>query len=127
MSDNQDINDRVKLAMAKSNVSQRELARQMGLSSPTVSAMLSKKIDSIKYIEAISKATGYSFEWLRTGEGEGYKVEEEKAPVVSEPAGVYSELVKTQRDLITCMKEKEQVQRELDGLKKFSPTEEHAN
>ena len=59
--------------------SQRDLAKHMGLSSPTVSSMLSKNdIDSVKYIKAVEDLTGYSFEWLRTGKGTEKKGEERK-------------------------------------------------
>lgn len=65
------IKDRINLALDKSGKSQRDLARAMDKSSAAVSEMLSKpgELDSISYVEATSKLTGYRFEWLRTGEG----------------------------------------------------------
>lgn len=66
------IGERIALALERADKSQRDLAKFMRLSSPTVSAMLSKKdgeIDSIKYLKAVEELTGYKFEWLRTGEG----------------------------------------------------------
>lgn len=69
MVDTQSIKDRIILALEKTGKSQRDLARAMGKASPTVSEMLSKPgdIDSVSYIDAAAKLTGYSFEWIRTG------------------------------------------------------------
>lgn len=74
MPDNQidlSIKDRINLALERSGKSQRELARLMDKSSAAVSEMLTKPgdIESIAYIEATEKLTGYRFEWLRTGKG----------------------------------------------------------
>lgn len=64
------IRERILIALERSNKSQRDLAKAMDLSSPTVNAMLSKdEIDSIKYIKAVEDLTGYCFEWIRTGTG----------------------------------------------------------
>lgn len=64
------VKERIALALERSDKSQRDLAKLMGLSSPTVSSMLSKdEIDSIKYLKAVEDLTGFRFEWLRTGSG----------------------------------------------------------
>lgn len=63
------IRERINIALQRANKSQRDLSKFMGLSSPTVSSMLSKDdIDSMKYLKAVEELTGYRFEWLRTGE-----------------------------------------------------------
>jgi transcriptional regulator with XRE-family HTH domain len=65
------IRERISLALERSDKSQRDLAKLMGLSPPTVNSMLSKdEIDSIKYLKAVEELTGFSFEWLRTGKGQ---------------------------------------------------------
>lgn len=71
MPDNQTIKDRINLALERSGQSQRELARVMQKSSAAISEMLTKpaELDSISYIEATAKLTGFSFEWIRTGQG----------------------------------------------------------
>lgn len=62
--------ERIAIALERSGKSQRDLAKYMGLSSPTVSSMLAKDdIDSMKYLKAVQDITGYRFEWLRTGQG----------------------------------------------------------
>lgn len=73
MTDNQTIKDRINLALDRSGKSQRDLAREMNKSSAAVSEMLSKpgELDSISYVEAAARITGYSFEWIRTGDGMG--------------------------------------------------------
>lgn len=64
------IKERISIALSRSGNSQRDLAKHMGLSAPTVSTMLAKEeIDSIKYLKAVEELTGYRFEWLRTGFG----------------------------------------------------------
>jgi transcriptional regulator with XRE-family HTH domain len=73
------------MALEQSKKSQRELARAMGLSSPTVSSMLAKdEIDSIKYLKAVEELTGFRFEWIRTGSGP-----ERVSGMVEEPAVSY--------------------------------------
>jgi phage repressor protein C with HTH and peptisase S24 domain len=71
MPGNQTKKDRIILAMERSGKSQRDLAKLLNKSSPTVSEMLSKpgEIDSVSYLEGVAVLTGYSFEWLRTGGG----------------------------------------------------------
>lgn len=65
------IKERINLALERAGKSQRDLAKALGKSSPAVSEMLSKpgELDSLAYIEAAAKITGYSFEALRTGIG----------------------------------------------------------
>lgn len=72
------IKDRINLALERSGKSQRDLARALNKSSAAVSEMLSKpgEIDSITYVEATSKITGFRFEWIRTGVG--YETEQEE-------------------------------------------------
>lgn len=78
------VTERISNALTRSGKSQRDLAKHMGLTSPTVSAQLSKEeIDSIKYLQATAEITGYSFEWLRTGTGPEKKSD---ALMVNEPA-----------------------------------------
>jgi predicted transcriptional regulator len=61
--------ERINIALERSDRSQRDLAKLMGLSPSGVNKMLSKDVDSIKYLKAVEDLTGYSFEWLRTGSG----------------------------------------------------------
>jgi transcriptional regulator with XRE-family HTH domain len=93
------IRERIAIALERSKKSQRDLARAMGLTSPTVSSMLSKdEIDSIKYLKAVEELTGYRFEWLRMGSGP------EKSTTTSlaeEPNEIYwNDKLKTKDELI---------------------------
>jgi phage repressor protein C with HTH and peptisase S24 domain len=65
------IKERIKLALDRSGKSLTDLARHMGLQQPSVSGVLNREgeLDSLKYLEAASELTGYSFDWLHTGEG----------------------------------------------------------
>lgn len=65
------IQERIKLALSRSGKSQTDLAKRLDKHTGTVSEMLSKEsdIDSIAYVRATAELTGFSFEWLRTGEG----------------------------------------------------------
>jgi transcriptional regulator with XRE-family HTH domain len=79
------IRERIAIALERSRKSQRDLAKAMGLTSPTVSSMLSKdEIDSIKYLKAVEELTGFNFEWIRTGTGP-----EKADAVVEEPQSAY--------------------------------------
>jgi transcriptional regulator with XRE-family HTH domain len=103
------IRERIAIALERSRKSQRDLAKAMGLTSPTVSSMLSKdEIDSIKYLKAVEELTGFNFEWIRTGTGP-----EKPDTVVEEPQSAYwqtqfkssrDELIDELRSRITEMK-----------------------
>jgi transcriptional regulator with XRE-family HTH domain len=103
------IRERIAIALERSRKSQRDLAKAMGLTSPTVSSMLSKdEIDSIKYLRAVEELTGFSFEWIRTGTGP-----EKTEVVVEEPQSEYwqtqfkssrDELIEELRSRISEMK-----------------------
>lgn len=68
MAENQTIKDRIKLALEQSHKSQRDLARELGLSSPTVSDLLNRDGDPpLKYVDATSRITGYDVKWLLEG------------------------------------------------------------
>jgi hypothetical protein len=85
----------------------------MGLKSPTVSAMLAKdEIDSIKYLKAVEQLTGFSFEWLRTGQGP----ERLEAPSnkVEEPGLVYYQEKLTSKDELI-----EELKARIVDLKKY--------
>jgi transcriptional regulator with XRE-family HTH domain len=103
--------ERIKLALERSNKSQRDLAQFMGLKSPTVSAMLAKdEIDSIKYLKAVEELTGFSFEWLRTGEGpqqlqpSGNRVEEPEMVYWHEKLSSKDELIEELKARIADLK-----------------------
>jgi transcriptional regulator with XRE-family HTH domain len=69
-------NSRIKKALEEANVSQAKLAELLGVSRASVSERLSKgsEIDSIEFLTAVVSLTGYDFNWLLTGEGDGSKV-----------------------------------------------------
>ncbi len=86
MTDNQTIKQRILLALESTGHSQRDLAKVLGLTSPTVSGMLRRKgAPTLKYVRAAAELTGYSEEWLLKGEG-----------IVNEPEERYggSQLIK---------------------------------
>lgn len=63
-------NGRIKHAITTMGVSQEALAERLGISQAAVNKQLQKEeeINSIKFLEAVSELSGYSFEWLRTGD-----------------------------------------------------------
>ena len=63
--------ERIRLALKRERVSQERYAQEAGVAQGSVSGYLSSpgEVDSIKYLEAAEKLTGYRFEWLRTGNG----------------------------------------------------------
>lgn len=106
--------ERIGIALERTHKSQRDLAKFMGLSSPTVSAMLSKEeIDSIKYLRAVETLTGFRFEWLRTGDG----AEKKQAAVAShaeEPTVAYwRDKLQTKDELI------EELKGRINDMKKY--------
>jgi transcriptional regulator with XRE-family HTH domain len=98
------VRERILIALERSKKSQRDLAKAMGLSSPTVSSMLAKdEIDSIKYLKAVEELTGFSFEWLRTGSG-SEKPETQKSNVEEPPLTYWQDKLKTKDELIEELK-----------------------
>ncbi len=63
--------ERILLALRRSGKNQSDLAKRLDRDRATVSEVLNKPgdIDSVRYLEATAEITGFSFEWLRTGEG----------------------------------------------------------
>lgn len=105
------IKERITIALERSNKSQRDLAKLMKLSAPTVSSMLAKdEIDSIKYLKAVEELTGFRFEWLRTGIGaerpglESDKVEEPNLEYWRDKLKTKDELIEELRSRIADMK-----------------------
>ena len=100
------VKERISIALERSNKSQRDLAKFMGLSSPTVSSMLSKDdIDSVKYLKAVEDLTGYRFEWLRTGKGPEKK--DAQTTGTEEPnLDYWQNILKTKDELIDEMRER---------------------
>lgn len=106
------IRERIIIALERSDKSQRDLAKAMGLTSPTVSSMLSKnEIDSIKYLKAVEELTGFSFEWLRTGIGPE-KIESVNR-VEEPPLTYWQEKLKTKDELI------EELKGRINDMKKY--------
>jgi transcriptional regulator with XRE-family HTH domain len=94
------IKERIALALERSDNSQRDLAKLMGLSSPTVSSMLAKdEIDSMRYLKAVEELTGFRFEWLRTGIGPE-KVGDEKINIEPHSEIYWQEKLKSKDELI---------------------------
>ena len=96
---------------------QTQLAARLGITRASVSERLNKKeeVDSIEFVKAVAELTGYSLCDLIKGE-----IAEEKIATVNEPlpsygnAGLIAELNQVRKELIDCMKER-------DELKKFLP------
>jgi len=97
------IAERIALALERTDKSQRDLAKFMGLAAPTVNAMLAKDdIDSIRYLKAVEELTGYRFEWLRTGIGP--EKLDEQANEEQLPDAFVMDIVKTKNELIEELK-----------------------
>lgn len=66
-----DRNSRLKWALQQSKVSQEKLGEALGISSQAVSERLNKDtpVDSIEFINAVVKLTGFSSYWLIVGKG----------------------------------------------------------
>jgi len=97
------VKERIALALETTDKSQRDLAKFMGLTSPTVSSMLAKEeIDSIKYLRAVEDLTGYRFEWLRTGKG--LEKIEIGVPQEQLPISFLMDKIKTKDELIEELK-----------------------
>jgi transcriptional regulator with XRE-family HTH domain len=64
-------NYRLKIALEQAGISQEKLAKLLDKTSQAVSERLNKarEVDSLQFIEAVARLTGYSFEWLRSGQG----------------------------------------------------------
>jgi hypothetical protein len=64
--------ERIKLALSRAGKSQSDLAKWLDRDPGTVSEQLNKpgEMDSIRYLQGTAEITGFSFEWLRTGEGQ---------------------------------------------------------
>jgi transcriptional regulator with XRE-family HTH domain len=107
------IRERILIALERSKKSQRDLAKAMGLSSPTVSSMLAKdEIDSIKYLKAVEELTGFRFEWLRTGAGPETS-ETENNKVEEPPLAYWQDKLKTKDELI------EELKGRINDMKKY--------
>jgi transcriptional regulator with XRE-family HTH domain len=91
--------ERINIALERSDRSQRDLARLMGLSPSGVNKMLSKDVDSIKYLKAVEELTGYRFEWLRTGSGPE-KLDTETNEIDALTLGYLKDKLRTKDDLI---------------------------
>lgn len=65
------IRERIKLALDRAGKTQQDLADYLNIRKGSVSAVLNRdtEFDSLKYLEATEVLTGYSFDWLRTGNG----------------------------------------------------------
>lgn len=65
------VRERIKIALERTGKSQGDLAELLGVRQGSVSGVLNRdsEFDSLKYLEATEKLTGYRFEWLRTGQG----------------------------------------------------------
>lgn len=64
-------NSRLKTALESTDVSQTKLAEMLGISRSSVNERLKKdtEIDSVEFVHAVAKLTGYDFVWLLLGEG----------------------------------------------------------
>jgi transcriptional regulator with XRE-family HTH domain len=69
--------ERIRAVLKREKVSQERYAQEVGVAQASVSSYLSTpgEVDSIRYLEAAEKLTGYSFEWLRTGHGDEKRTE----------------------------------------------------
>lgn len=88
------IRERIIYALEQSKKTRQALADELGVGRGAVSDMLNKEgeFDSIKYLEACEKITGFRFEWLRTGKGpqrHGEQSPEERQ--IEEPLSIASE------------------------------------
>jgi len=109
-----DVKKRIIYALEKSNVSRQALADRLGLGRGAVSAKLTRDVefDSLKYVEAAAELTGFSFHWIRTGQGPE-RESESNASTVSEPEAIYTnrsvdaleKLVDTQARTIKLLEE----------------------
>lgn len=98
------VKNRIIEALDKSGKTRQALADKLGLGRGAVSDMLNKEgdIDSLKYIEATAELTGYSFDWIRTGNAS--TAEEQRANYNSE-LELYRDLLRAKDDLIEQLKE----------------------
>lgn len=107
------IKERIVIALERAGKSQRDLAKYMRLSAPTVSSMLSKdEIDSIKYLKAVEALTGFRFEWLRTGIG-SEKVELDNEKMEESTLSYWKDKLKTKDELI------EELRGRISDMKKY--------
>jgi transcriptional regulator with XRE-family HTH domain len=118
------IKERISLALERSDKSQRDLAKFMGLAAPTINSMLSKdEIDSIKYLKAVEDLTGFRFEWLRTGKepervDQADKGEEPTFAGLNEALKTKNELIDELRARINDMKKyQELLEKQIKGKK----------
>jgi hypothetical protein len=85
-----DARKRIIYALDKSRKTRQALADMLKVGRGAVSDMLNKEgeFDSLKYLEATAELTGFSFHWLRTGQGPEVD-SSEKSNMVNEPEPVY--------------------------------------
>lgn len=68
------INERIKIVRLDLKMTQKEFAKAIKISQPTLSGIESGDVTVIdRNIEMICEKLGVNSEWLRTGEGEMYK------------------------------------------------------
>ena len=84
------VRERIKIALDRSGKSQVDLADLLQVRQGSVSGVLNREteFDSLKYLEATERLTGYRFEWLRTGKGPE-KTEDTDVLLVNEPEEKY--------------------------------------
>lgn len=87
------IRERIIYALEKSKKTRQALADELGIGRGAVSDMLNKEgeFDSIKYLEACEKITGFRFEWLRTGKGPEKHGEEKAERELEEELNIVNE------------------------------------
>jgi phage repressor protein C with HTH and peptisase S24 domain len=92
-------NYRLKKALESAGVSQEKLAKVLDKTSQAVNERLNKdrEVDSLKLIEAVAMLTGYSFEWLRSGEGPE-TAEEAKRSVAKKVVGALINMESMRRE-----------------------------
>lgn len=110
------IKERIAIALKRSDKSQTDLAKLMGLAQATVNAMLSKEsgLDSIKYLQAVETLTGYCFEWLRTGNGPEKLSDKGSSDIDEQTLFFLRDKLKTKDDLI------EELRGRIADMKKYT-------
>lgn len=103
------VRERIKIALDRSGKSQGDLANALGVRQGSVSAVLSREtdFDSLKYLEATERVTGFRFEWLRTGTGpqrEGDTGSDSESTYLTKKVEALESLVKTQDHTIELLR-----------------------
>lgn len=111
---------RIKKALQLAGKKQSHLAKMLGYERGTVSEMLNGSGEPpLKYIEATSKLTGFTIEWLGTGKGppkiEGYTIADDDSAIkFNEPNEIYD----LQSEVERLRKENEQLKIQNEALLK---------